>query len=409
MKHVLQNMRYYRRNFIAVSIAIILGVAFVSISVQAGAIIQHTLRNTVSVQYAGADLIVSSFTGSIDDEIVSEVGDFEGVATAEKRIAVFSDAQAGSRSQYTILAPVPDAESIRNELSLDEGRFPESSGEVVLLSQLADHLNIGIGDEVGLTLYSSAVTSNTPVTLDVVGIVAGSNALAESSAPDMYGWPDQIVDWSDEFSRSTLLITTEPDVDPAPLLERIGDSGQGDLVPRTLDQQIDFVVADISNGADILGYGLLAFAIIALFVCGMVIANTFSILVAQRSRNLALLRCVGATSSQIRRSVLTEAVTLGTIASLVSIAGGLVLTNGATRILADRFPDSRIATDVGISLEATLIPFILGFGATMLAALGPANAATRVPPLAALRPTTAIALRSTVDAKRQILTLLLIG
>jgi putative ABC transport system permease protein len=409
MQQTLRQMRYYGRNFIAVALAIVLGVAFVTVSVQAGEILEATTRNAIAVQYAGADIIVTSLSEVVQESDLQTIGKTDGVVTAEKRITVVGDVQSGSRSQYGIIAPVPDTEAIRDELSIDSGRLPQAANEVLLWSETADSLDVEVGDTFSMLPYSGENAPDEPVTLTAVGIMTGSNALAESSAPDMFGWPEQIASWADPSVQSVGLVTVTPGTDPDQVVDSISSVGSGDLVIRTFDQQVDWVLADVSNGTDVLGFGLLAFAIIALFVCGIVIANTFSILVAQRSRNLALLRCVGATREQIRKSVLTEAVILGAVASAIGIVTGLIVTIGAARIFSNIYPAARIATDTPVPLTATIVPFALGFFATMIAAWGPARAATLVAPLAALRPSATLVQRYRIDVRRLGMTLLFLG
>jgi putative ABC transport system permease protein len=390
MRFTLTQMRHYARNYIAVSIAIVLGVAFVTSSIQAGQILDATTRNSVAVQYNGADVIVTSQNGQVPDSALAAFGTVEGVATVEKRPFLLADAQAGSRNQFSIVAPLPGAAPIRHALDLTGGRLPEAADEVLLLSNVADHLQVDTGGTISLMPLSGANTPDEPVSLTVVGIANGTNALAVSNAPDMYGWPADVAAWVDPETSSSALITAEPGIEPPALVEAIYAQTGTNLVIRTHAQQVDWVMAEITDGTEVHSFGLISFAIIALFVAGIVIANTFAILVAQRSRNLALLRCVGATRTQIRQSVLVEAVVLGIIASVAGVIAGLALTMGGARAFAAINPASRIATDAAVPLSAILAPFTLGFVATLIAAWGPANAATRVAPLAALRPSSAL-------------------
>jgi putative ABC transport system permease protein len=111
--------------------------------------------------------------------------------------------------------------------------------------------------------------------------------------------------------------------------------------------------------------------------------------------------------------VLTEAVILGAIASVTGVMAGLALTFGGAQAFATIEPASRIATDAAVPLSAILAPFTLGFLATLIAAWGPANAATRVAPLAALRPATALVQQEReqhrANLPRLLFTLLLLG
>jgi putative ABC transport system permease protein len=131
---------------------------------------------------------------------------------------------------------------------------------------------------------------------------------------------------------------------------------------------------------------VLSFAAVALLVAGLVIANTFQVLVAQRTRTLALLRCVGAVRGQVRRSVLLEAALLGTTASAAGLLVGTGLVQVALWVMQSADLPFPVPSAVHLTLAAVLAPLLVGTAVTVLAALSPARAATRVSPIAALRP-----------------------
>jgi len=185
-----------------------------------------------------------------------------------------------------------------------------------------------------------------------------------------------------------LRVVGTPGTSPEQLRDALAAAiGPGPSV-RTGAEEVDHRVQQLAGGHDLLTQVLVGFAAVALFTCMIVVANTFTILLAQRQRQLALLRCVGAGRGQIVRSVLAEAVILGALASLA----GLVLAVGlgelgvfaADRYLADVLPVDGLV----VSPVALLAPFGVGIVLTVLAALLPAVRATRTSPLAALRPET---------------------
>jgi putative ABC transport system permease protein len=147
------------------------------------------------------------------------------------------------------------------------------------------------------------------------------------------------------------------------------------------------VLAETTKGfttsIDLVGNILLGFGAVAVFVSIFIIYNTFAIVLGQRSRELALLRTVGAGPTQIRRSVLGEALAVGVLASVGGIAGGIAVAKGITALFGA----------IGVQLSAyplilaprTLITAAtIGVGVTMLAAIGPARRAATVPPIALL-------------------------
>jgi putative ABC transport system permease protein len=148
---------------------------------------------------------------------------------------------------------------------------------------------------------------------------------------------------------------------------------------------LQMMQTEATQGVDVISLVLLVFAAIAFFVSALVIANTFSILLAQRARDFALLRCVGATRRQVLRSVRTEALVVGVGSATLGVAAGVGLGYGLAAVAGLVWP--------GLPLGAVSFPlawvgggWLTGLLVTVGAGLLPARRATRVSPLAALRP-----------------------
>src|SRR5699024_9000394 len=160
----------------------------------------------------------------------------------------------------------------------------------------------------------------------------------------------------------------------------------------------------LSGDADTMRNLLLGFAGVALAVAALVISNTFSVLVAARTRHLALLRTVGATRGQVRRSALAEAMLLGLVAS----AGGALLGYGviaaAIGLLTRSVPGINLWQGMTLTPSVWIVTLLTGLVLTLIAGWAPARAATKVRPLEALRPeplrvgTTAGKVRATIAA-----------
>jgi putative ABC transport system permease protein len=409
MRMTLKQMRYYARNYVAVTLAILLGIGFVACSIMAGQVLDATTRNSLAVQYRGTDIIATSNAGPIAEAEIEAIEITDGVATVETRSLVFTDVVAGTRSRYAQVSQFPETQSIRDGLRLESGRFPQGSNEVFLVDTVAAQLELDTGDTISMLPLTGQNAPGSALTMTVVGSGSGGSGLAQANNPDIYAWPEQVNSWAGEWDSGTLLITIDPAVDADQVVTAIEEVVSGDLIVRTYAQQVESVASDIGGDAQLLSYGLLGFALIALFVAGVVIMNTFSILIAQRSRNLALMRCVGATKRQIRRSVLIEAVVVGVIASVIGTAAGLMVTTGGANLINRIFPSANIATNVPIPATAIAWPLILGIAVTVIASLSPAQTATRVAPLAALRPQSALVQRIRIDMLRLGLCVVLIG
>ena len=153
---------------------------------------------------------------------------------------------------------------------------------------------------------------------------------------------------------------------------------------RTGQEQASASTKETSDQLAFLQYFLLAFGFIALFVGAFVIANTLSITIAQRTREFATLRAVGATGRQVRRVVIIEGLVLGTFASLVGLFVGLALAKGLDALFK-AFGADLPQRGLVFATRTVIISMALGIIVTLLASLRPAVRATRVPPIAAVR------------------------
>lgn len=156
------------------------------------------------------------------------------------------------------------------------------------------------------------------------------------------------------------------------------------LKAKTGDEVRHDIKQDISNALKFINYFLLAFGAIALLVGTFIIYNTFSMLVAQRLRELALLRAIGASRRQVSRSVLLEAGLVGLVGSAIGIAGGVGLAYGL-RALLNSFNVGLPSGPLQLQPRTVLIALAIGIGVTMFSAYSPARRAARIAPVAAMR------------------------
>ncbi len=153
---------------------------------------------------------------------------------------------------------------------------------------------------------------------------------------------------------------------------------------RTGAEQAAEDAKDTNEFISFLRYFLLAFGVIALFVGAFVIFNSLSITIAQRTRELATLRTLGASRRQVRFSVIVEALVMGTIASIIGLFLGLALATGLFKLfdaVGFTLPNSGLI----FSTRTIVVSLLLGIIVTLIASICPAFKATRVPPIAAVR------------------------
>jgi putative ABC transport system permease protein len=162
------------------------------------------------------------------------------------------------------------------------------------------------------------------------------------------------------------------------------------MLPRSVDVKTGAQDArdqskDVKSGLSFLNVLLLAFAGIALFVGAFIIFNTFSITVAQRTTEFGLLRTIGASRRQVMRSVLLEATVIGLGASVLGLLAGILTAKGIT-VLFKGFGIDLPSQGTVILTRTVIVSLLVGTLVTIVAGLSPARRATRVPPLAAMRP-----------------------
>lgn len=397
---VLAQLRTHAARLIASTLAVVIAVGFVVATLVLNETSRSTVLDTVGARYVGSAAVVTSPSGeSLADDVAAleALGSVGAVAPAyETSVSAAVPGRPGS--QYLAVQSVADAPQLRWE-QLSSGRLPSGPGEVAV----TDRARAEIGDVLTISSYDAegeATTSEATVT----GIVD----LRGDPEAGLYARgfvPEQTArDWGAAYP-TQLRIAAGPGFGSDQVVRDVTAAAPDGAVVRTGEEQAEKTAAAMMGDATALASVLLVFGTIAVVVAGLVIANTFAVLLAQRTRELALLRCVGATARQVRRSVLGEALATGLVSSAAGVAAGIGL---AALISAVAGNNSAIPlSGVSVPLYAVLTGVLVGTVVTVLAALAPARAATRVAPLAALRPADQAPLRSRPGVLRLALGLLL--
>ncbi|MDR1633425.1 MAG: ABC transporter permease [Bifidobacteriaceae bacterium] len=193
----------------------------------------------------------------------------------------------------------------------------------------------------------------------------------------------------------------------SPARWQLGQTSACEMLVMTPEQAAS--VRGAANQSYIVKIVAIIFGLVALLTGAMVIANTFQVMIAGRTRTLALLRAVGATRRQVRRSVLLEALMIGLIASAAGVAAGWGLIQAAMMVAGRFYPSVPLPTRVSMAPLAILAAMLIGTGTTVVASLIPARLATRVAPIDALRPQTAPSLSVAAGRKRLVWSVVLAG
>lgn len=373
------------RRLLSTALAIVLGVAFVTTTLLVTTSLDASIRQSVAGSIRDARVVVSQEGNGaplrrdrepLTDATVTELAALPGVSAVRAVARAYLTLQLPGRQSPVIGMGAPDLTELTR---LTKGRLPHVPGEVAINTALATVHDTGVGDT--LSLLTAEGTEH----VRIVGVVeAGADTTDSPREPLLLASATDLGRWTGQPGYEYLYVSG--DGDPEALAAQVASSGVLDASShvRTAEEETTERLRQFTRGTEQLALMLLAFGGVALATAAMVITNTFTILTAQRTRRLALLRTVGATRAQIFGHVLAEAALLALVASAAGVGFGIGLGALGVRLAsgATVFDLSTFA----LSSRDLLVPFAAGVLVTVVAALAPARRATRVAPLAALRP-----------------------
>ena len=267
-------------------------------------------------------------------------------------------------------------------LSLESGRLPVGTEQVALDADTADKAGYRLGDTVKLVTGGSQPT----LTAELTGIVRfgsqGGLVGATLTIFDRAAMQELFYDGRDVYT--SISLTAAEGVSQQALAAAANEVLPRDVRARPGDEVAEENQDAIGEALGFVNTFLLVFAAVALVVGTFLIVNTFSILVAQRSRELALLRALGAARRQVNRSVLAEAFVVGLIGSTLGIGVGYLLAIGLKALFA-RFGLDLGGASLPLSARTVAASYAVGLVVTMIAAWLPARRASRIAPVAAMR------------------------
>jgi putative ABC transport system permease protein len=392
------------RKFRAVltALAIVLGVAMVSGTYVLTDTIDKAFNQIFSESYAGTDAVVTgkepdiSFQGDtvetppVPASALEQVRQVDGVEVAAPSVMDESAAKILDRDGDAIsgngaptfgfgLDTSPQAARF-NPLNLLEGRWAAGPNEVVIDANTADNENYGVGDSVKIASLGPLQS------FEIVGIAKYGDLESLGSATfAVFDIPTAQRLFDRENAYDAIQAAAVNGVTPDQLVQRIDAAiASDDVTVKSGVEQASDESEEVSEFTSFIEYFLLAFGGIALFVGAFVIFNTMSITVAQRTRELATLRTLGASRRQVRLSVLLEALIIGVLASVVGLGLGYLLAKGLNALF-EALDLALPQTDLVFATRTVVVSLIVGIVVTLLAGLFPALRATRVPPISVVR------------------------
>ncbi len=378
------------------ALAVVLGVAMVSGTLVLTDSIDKAFNFIYTDVRKGSDVVVSgksaikltqgqgSFAPTVDQSLLAKVRALPDVAQADGNVN--GDAQLVDAEGKAIVfggAPnlgfsIENGDSQFNPLVLVHGNWP-SSGEVVIDHSTASKKHLDVGSKVG-------VQTEGPVEqFRISGIVKFGTASALGGATlTGFDLPTAQRLFRKVGRLDEIAIAAKPSAGEQQVLKEVRAILPPTAQARSGTQQAREDAKQTNSFISFLRSFLLAFGGIALFVGSFVIANSLSITIAQRTRELATMRTLGASRRQVLISIFVEALVMGTVASVTGLFAGLGLAKGLFKLfdaVGFTLPNSGIV----FGTSTIVIALVAGIVVTLVASLRPAIRATRVPPIAAVR------------------------
>lgn len=369
------NLRFHGRRYVATGVAVMIATAFVIAALSLGNGAGAAARSMFADSYAGAAVVVTAADDdTLDPEIVSDIDAVPGVESAAASVVGYLEMNFDGVTVGGAVSALPDNFGLQD---YSQGRAPENNNEIAISAQTAKALRAGVGD----TLRADSRA------LSIVGIFgsdksasfvhsSGSARMAPGALTSDQSWVTNILVASTEGS-------SVDEAQQSALAEEVQSALGSKYVVKTVDDVVEEGLAAITSSTTQMNTMLMIFPLIAVAVAVIVISTTFQVVVQQRQREMALLRCLGAGSGQVRNLVLGEAFIVGAIGSFLGVIAGTFLS--AWGLTATGLVPTYGAALAAIGVPAMIVVFILGVLVTVIAGAKPALRSGKIAPIAALQ------------------------
>jgi putative ABC transport system permease protein len=395
MKTSLRNFFAHKGRMALSAVAVLLSVAFVCGTL----VFTDTMNTTFDKLFAvtSADVTVSPKGAGDEDDgngtgkpaslpasVVEQVAKADGVKKAEGAVASTSvtvvnseNDNMGSSNGAPTFAGNWTAGDLKS-MEITSGHAPRGPTEVMVDADTADKHDLKLGDE----LRTIAATGD--IRARIVGIASWkvTNPGAAVVYFDTATAQRELLGATGRFTQ--ISVTAADGVSDTQLKQNVAQALDGTYKLQTAKENADENRKDVGEFMNVIKYAMLGFAGIAFLVGIFLIINTFSMLVAQRTREIGLMRAIGSSRRQVNRSVLVEALLLGFVGSVLGVGAGVGIAIGLMKLMS--MAGMNLSTD-DLTVKATtpVVGLVLGVVVTVLAAYLPARRAGKVSPMAALR------------------------
>lgn len=381
----LRNIAAHKLRLALTVLAVVLGTAFLSGALMFTNMLSTTFDSAVGTVLDDVDAVVrpaederslprdvvDGIKSNPDVERVNLFGELAIVAATEDEVAIQTQMGTSRAGLY-----YPEDEAAGHTFDIIEGSAPAGVGEVLVNGNGAERYGIRLGEK----LIAVDKDGRHPYT--VVGFYE-DELVQETSLRFAMGEETYVDYYTDGTTLPAVTVDAVDGVGDQELVDKLHaqfpelrvETGQA-LAAETSEQ--------IRDALSFVSYFLIAFGLVGLLVGTFLIANTFSMIVAQRTKEFALLRALGASRGQITRSVSLESLVVGLIGSAIGVVAGMGMVT-LIRVVMSANGMALPATGLGLSAGAVAVPLVVGTLVTVLSALAPARRAGQVRPVEAMR------------------------
>ena len=375
------------------ALAIVLGVTFIAGTFILTDTLHNTFDNLFGTIYSKVDFQVrgvaqfgsggNATRNPVQESVLSTVRGVPGVQVAEGTVNGYAqyighDGKAISSGGAPTIGLAFDPDQAISPLHLVEGKAPKTSSDVVMDRGTAQKYGFSVGQKVRILLRGP---TRTFIITGITKFGTADNLAGATLAAFDIPTAQAILGRVGQFD--AINVVTTPGTDKTAVQRSIAAALPPGVEVVTGQTVVNEQTSSISSALSFFNTALLVFGFIALFVGGFTILNTFSIIVGQRTKELALLRIVGASRRQVFVSVLTEAAIVGFVSSLIGLGLGVLAALGLVALLSG-FGVSLPAGPIAFEARTVIVCLVVGVLVTMVSAIGPARRAVRVSPVEAV-------------------------
>ena len=378
------------RRTISALVAVAMSAALIAFAFIISDSFRTQTQTSARVSVGDAAVVVQDGRGAkstekaLDDDLLNRVSALDGVASVRGAHWDMLGLDLPKQLSHSVGAQIAaqDVPALTKFTTLSSGRLPKTTGEVAIDSMLAEQQGLSVGDTIRLTskIDDAKAVHSAPT---VVGIISAGADSRETDTGTLYATAEQLQAMGARMDYRSLYVKAKPGTDASALLTEVSQTVHS-VQPAASVQSRDEAIAQraqAQTGGTTIASIINLLAPVCAVVAIIVIATTFSTLVARQTRMVGLMRCIGTTRRQVMLAVLRTGLMTGVVGSVLGAALGTGL--GAIAVSSGTFADLK-ADQLTISPVSLGLTVALGTLVTLIAVLRPARKATRISPLVAL-------------------------